>query len=174
MAQSSPQQVTQQQSIPAREESRPPTKKGAEAIFIENTKLGLIGIPKPKPPQKTDLNGQRMPQIAHVVQKPLITLMPGVTKVPLEHWEMVKDQVNVQMMLEEGILREISQVESLKAVPPDEAKKLISGIVDRAVLDEWKLTDKRKEIQKALSARIEFLDKPEPGTVKPTLKGARE
>ena len=138
-------------------EKDPKAKKAPKFIFIQNTSKRLHGIGKPQP---SDQKGA-------LVQASSINLVPGLNKVDFTAWEDAKKQKMVLLLITEDILRELQSADDFRFLMPDDAKKLIDLSNDQKMLEEWLVDDKRKEVQKALTARIEFLERPEPGSVKP-------
>lgn len=151
--------MAQEQS---RTEQSKPERKAAEFIFVKNTTKGLIGVAK--------TGGGKS---GAVVQDILMNLKPGLNKLSVADWETAKKQKMTGVRLNEGHLVEVAEIDSLRNIDPDEARKLISGIVDKSQLLEWKDVDHRKEVQKAIDARLIELDKPEPGAVPPSFRGSR-
>jgi hypothetical protein len=154
-------QNTQSTTPPAKESVKP-----SEFIFIENTTRAMLGVPKPV----TKSDGGRP---GAYVQDILINLKPGLNRVAIADWNVARRQQMIEIRINEGHLREVASIDSLRSVAPEEAKKLISGIVDKAQLLEWKELDPRKEIQKAIDQRLNDLEKPEPGAVPPSFRGGR-
>lgn len=146
-----------EQTTEAKEKGEKSKRPASKFIFIHNTSKRLHGIGKSQPPE----------QKGALVQPAVISLVPGLNKVDFINWEEAKKQKMVGLLLNEDILREMSTAEDFKYLIPDEAKRLIELVNDSKMLEEWQKEDPRKEVQKALAARIEFLDRPEPGSVKP-------
>lgn len=132
-------------------------------ILIENTSAQLHGIPRPA--------GNAV--AGALVQTELIRLKPGLNKVDADAWKVAKQQVMTQKNIEEGIFRELKEAESLNKLSPTESTRYIEMIADSKLLLEWKGIEKRQKVLAAIDARLEQLDKPEPGTSKPDAKGGR-
>lgn len=151
-------------------QTKTPDDGGAKAskfIFIDNTSRALIGIPAPVPKKKEGEEARPGSFISDIQ----VNLKPGLNRVLIADWEVAKKQQMVQLRIDEGIIREVASINSLRDVSPDEARKLIAGIVDEDQLLEWKEVDKRRDIQKAIDQRIADLQKPEPGSAPPKFRG---
>ena len=97
-------------------------------------------------------------------------LKPGLNSIDVADWSEAKKQRMTQVHLEQGIFIEMKEVDSLRQLSPPEALKMIELSVDKPMLHEWRREDKRTVVAKALSARLEVLETPEPGTTKSKLK----
>lgn len=124
-------------------------------VLIENTEARMYGIPKPI--------GDKI--VAGALIQPIsITLLPGLNVVDADAWTEAKLHKMVVKHIEEGSFKELKEVGSLTSLSPTQAEKYVDICFDVKMLAGWNAQEKRTKVKKILEARLEKLEKPEPGT----------
>jgi hypothetical protein len=132
-------------------------RKEEPFVLIENTTAKLHGIGLPPPGQARTEDGKAKEFTGIVAVDPKVKLLPGINKVNPQDWEDAKSQRMVQASIKAGVFREHLDAKSLSEIPQSDANRLIPGTFDRKLLQEWKDTDEREEVQKLIAAQFDLL-----------------
>lgn len=98
-----------------------------------------------------------------------LVLKPGVNEVTAEAWNRVKHNKGVLSRIEEGTLEVVGDEaksadqpaeQVFKGLSIKEAVKLVNECIDADLLERISGADKRKEVQKAVKARLTLLAAP--------------
>jgi hypothetical protein len=85
-----------------------------------------------------------------------VKLMPGINEVDEETWDKPEVSNSAADLVKAGLVvvdRKVS-LKDLAALKPEEAISSVKETVDRALLEQWKATEKRPAVLQAIQAQI--------------------
>lgn len=112
-------------------------------IIVNNHTKRIIGYPQPIAPGSTVSEMQR--------------LMPGSNRVDAESFKFFRDSVIFKALMAQADM-EVIESADLGGLDVAKAKALVDDCVDLATLEAWAETEKRKDVKKAIEARVKVLD----------------
>lgn len=113
-------------------------------IIVNNHTQRILGYPRPIAP------GSNVSEMAR--------LMPGANRVDAESFKSYQDSVLFKALhAQEDI--EVIEASDLNGMDVVKAKQLIDECVDAATLEHWADSEKRKDVKKAIDARLKLLER---------------
>lgn len=113
-------------------------------IIVNNHTQRIIGYPQP------------IAQGSNVSE--MVRLMPGPNRIEADSFKLFRDSVLFKALQAQSDV-EVIEAGDLAGLDAVKAKLLVDECVSLSTLEGWGETEKRKEIKKAIDARVKALEK---------------